>query len=85
MLRFRKFNEATIPPKELQGEAAKKAMLNYITSSFQRFLNLDTNDNKGLLLLVAALNVLNTGDSSAQTISTARRLTQMAFKRSMKK
>lgn len=66
-------------------EGTRKSMLALITSYFQRFVNsADVKDNRSLLLLVAALNVLNSNTDDSYAISTAKRLAQMAFIRSGK-
>lgn len=63
----------------------RKSMLALITSYFQRFVNSgDVKDNRSLLLLVAALNILNSNTDDSYAISTAKRLAQMAFIRSGK-
>lgn len=63
----------------------RKGVLNFITSNLYRFSNPDEKNNKALLMLVAALNVLNTASPDDTTaISTARRLAQMALVRSQK-
>ncbi len=63
----------------------KKGVLNFIVSNFYRFINSpDENDNKSLLMLVAALTMLNNSDQP-NSVQTARRLAQMALVRSGKK
>ena len=60
---------------------AKKGTINFIVSNFYRFVNSsDVQDNKSLLMLIAALSVLNTSSDST-AIQAARRLTQMALVR----
>ena len=59
----------------------KKNVLNFLTSNLYRFINEpETRDNKGLLMIIAALTVLNTSDTLV-AIQTARRLGQMALVR----
>lgn len=53
----------------------KKSLVNFIMSSAQRSVN-DSND-RSLLLLIAALAMLNSADDS-QVMSYARRLAQMS-------
>ena len=61
----------------------RKAILTLITSYFQRFINTsDPGDTKSMLYLIAALNVLNTGEDDAYAVSTAKRLAQLAFVKS---
>lgn len=63
----------------------KKAVLNLVTSNLYRFVNAsDDSDNKGLLMLIAALAVLNNTDHP-NSVQVARRLAQMALARSGKK
>ena len=62
----------------------KKAVVNFIVSNFYRFVNSpDESDNKSLLMLVAALTVLNADQPNATQV--ARRLAQMALVRSGRK
>ena len=66
-------------------DEAKRAVIAYITSNFYKFINNpDAGDNKGLLMLIAALTTLN-ADDTPQTLATAKRLAQMAYIRSGKK
>jgi hypothetical protein len=61
---------------------SKTNTLNFIVSNFYRFINKEDKDNKALLLLIAALTVLNTAkEGDTQVISTARRLAQSALSR----
>ena len=63
---------------------AKANIINTIVSNFQRFSNsADEKDNGALLMLTAALAVLNVSDSS-QAIQAAKRLAQMAAQRAGK-
>lgn len=63
---------------------AKKQVVMQITTYLQRFGNQESGDVKGMLLLIAALNVLNSGGDDAYAISTAKRLAQLAFVRTGK-
>lgn len=61
----------------------RKAMTSLITSYLQRFANIvDAKSDRSLLLLIAALNVLNSNTEDTYAVSTAKRLAQMAFIRS---
>jgi GH24 family phage-related lysozyme (muramidase) len=63
----------------------RRGIINFITSNFYRFINQpDAGDNKSLLMLIAALSVLNTSNED-QATQAARRLAQMALVRSGKK
>lgn len=57
----------------------KSAIINTIVSNFYRTINTRNGDNQQLLLLIAALSVLNSETNSAQAISAARRLAQLAM------
>jgi hypothetical protein len=72
MIKFDEFiNEAQDDTEDL---STKKALVNFIASNLYRFANKPEGENtKGLLLLIAALGVLNTSDDP-QAINTARRL-----------
>lgn len=52
---------------------SKKAVVSFIASNLMRFVNKPDADDKGLILLVAALSVLNLGEDPT-TINIARRL-----------
>lgn len=66
-------------------DEAKRAVIATITSNFYKFINNpDSGDNKGLLMLIAALTTLN-ADDTPQTLAAAKRLAQMAFIRTSKK
>ena len=57
---------------------AKKGLVSFITSNFYRFINNpDTTDTKGMLMLIAALTMLSSGDDP-NAIQAAKRLAQMA-------
>lgn len=69
----------------VQGDT-KQATLNFIASNFYRFTNSpDETDSKSLLMLIAALGVLNMGDDNPNAIQIAKRLAQLALVRSGKK
>ena len=60
----------------------KRAMVNQIASYLNRFVaSPKEGDVKSMLLLIAALSVLNTTETD-QSIQTAKRLAQLAFNRS---
>lgn len=64
----------------------KKQVINFITSNFYRFINQpDTGDIRGMLLLIAALSMINNADDSPSALQAARRLAQAALGRSGKK
>lgn len=64
---------------------SRKSLVQFITSNFFRFVqNPDQKDDRGMLLLIAAISLLNMGDD-LQTINTAKRLAQLALTTKMKK
>lgn len=82
---MKKFNDFIVEEKDDDVTAdTKKGVVNFITSNFYRFINsTEEGDNKALLMLVAALSVLNTDQPNS--VQVARRLAQMALVRSGKK
>lgn len=64
-------------------EDTKKGVVNFITSNFYRFINSDgEGDTKALLMLVAALSVLNSDQPNS--VQVARRMAQTALVRAGK-
>ena len=63
---------------EEQDLSTKKAIVSFIASNLYRFANKPDGDTKGLMLLVAALGILQTGDN-ATTVNAARRLATAAL------
>ena len=57
---------------------SKKAVLSFIAANLMRFINRADGDDKGLILLVAALGVLNAGEDTT-ALNTARRLATAAL------
>lgn len=67
-----------------QTKDPRKGLIQFITSNFYRFVqHPDLKDDRGMLLLIAAISLLNMGDDS-QTINTAKRLAQLAVAQSGK-
>ena len=58
--------------------STKKALVNFIAANLFRFANKPEGDVKGLMLLVAALGILNTSDDQT-AINAARRLATAAL------
>ena len=56
----------------------KKSIISFIASNLIRFANRPDGDEKGLIMLVAALGVLNVSDDQA-AINIARRLATSAL------
>jgi hypothetical protein len=59
----------------------RSAIINTIVANFYKVINSGDGDNKRLLLLIAALSILNSNLQSGQATSAARRLTQLAMQR----
>lgn len=69
---------------DIQGKDPRKALIQYITSNFYRFVqHPDIKDQRGMLLLIAAISLLNSGDET-YTINAAKRLAQLALSQSGK-
>jgi len=63
----------------------KKAVVNFVASNLQRFINTEDSDSKSMLMLIAALAMLNTSEENPTAIQTARRLANAALTRVGKK
>lgn len=61
-----------------QDLSTKKALVSFIAANLFRFANKPEGDTKGLMLLVAALGILNTSDDAA-AVNTAKRLATAAL------
>ena len=75
-MEMKKFNDLIIeaPDDDEQPATTKRALVNLIATNLFRLTNIaNAEDSRGLLLLIAALSVLNAGDDP-QSINTARRL-----------
>jgi hypothetical protein len=76
MIKFEEFVQEA--KEDEQDLTTKKALVNFIASNLFRFANKPDGDTKGLMLLVAALGILNTSDD-ATAVNTARRLATAAL------
>lgn len=65
--------------EEVEDKDTKSSLINYITSNFYKTVNDKDGDPRKLLLLIAAISMLNINDESALTA--ARKLAQMSVKR----
>ena len=64
----------------------KKSVTSFIASNLQRFAgSTDETDTKAMLMLVAALSLLDASDDNPTALQTARRLATMALVKSTKK
>ena len=63
---------------------SKKSLIQYITANFYRLAQQpDTKNDRGMLLLLAAISMLSV-DDDAQSINLAKRLAQLALTQSNK-
>lgn len=76
MIKFEEFIQEA--KEDEQDLSTKKALVNFIASNLFRFANRPEGDTKGLMLLVAALGILNTSDD-ASAVNVARRLATAAL------
>ncbi len=76
MIKFEEF--VTEAKDDEQDLSTKKAIVNFIAANLYRFANKPEGDTKGLMLLVAALGILNTSDD-ATAVNVARRLATAAL------
>lgn len=65
--------------EEVEDKESKASLINYITSNFYKTVNEKDGDQRKLLLLIAAISMLNVNDESALTA--ARKLAQMSIKK----
>ena len=70
--------QAFFEASEEEELSTKKALVNFIAANLFRFANKPEGDVKGLMLLVAALGILNTSDDQT-AINAARRLATAAL------
>jgi hypothetical protein len=70
---------------DIQLETTKKSLIGFIGSNLARFISkADKEDNRSILLLIAALQLINTSDDT-QSLTVARRLATAALTKSPKK
>jgi hypothetical protein len=69
MKKFSEFNEEA--PDE---DNTKKSVLNLIATSLNRQASSSDKDTRSILMLIAALGMLNAKDDTGLSLSTARRL-----------
>lgn len=68
---------------EAKSSNTKAGLQSLIANAFFRFANEKDQDTKGMLLLIAALSMLNSGDD-VQTLNAARRLATAGMSRGNK-
>lgn len=69
----------------LKDASSKKQLVNMIATQLYKYVNASSYDVKSLIMLVAALTLLNTDDDNLQALNTARRLAMSATARTNKK
>lgn len=69
MKKFSEFNEETSDE-----DNTKKSVLNLIATSLNRQASSPDKDTRSILMLIAALGMLNAKDDTGLSLSTARRL-----------
>lgn len=77
---FRTFTEENA---DAEPNNTRKGVTNFITTNLFRFINAPGEDDKSLLLLIAALAVLSNNEDP-QSVQVARRMAQAALQRSGK-
>lgn len=68
---------------EAKNSNTKAGLQNLIANAFFRFANAKDPDTKGMLMLIGALTILNSGDDT-HTLNVARRMATAAMSRSNK-
>ena len=79
MIKFEEFVAEAAPATQDEPDLSnKKALVSFIAANLMRFANKPEGDTKGLMLLVAALAILNTSED-ATAVNTAKRLATAAL------
>ena len=81
---MKRFKDFIIEEDDDTNLETKNALISFITSNLYRYINSDATDNKPLLMLIAALSVLNTSNSTT-ALNTARRLATGAMQKASRK
>jgi len=81
---MKRFKDFIIEEDDDTSLETKNALVSFITSNLYRYINSDATDNKPLLMLIAALSVLNTSNSTT-ALNTARRLATGAMQKASRK
>lgn len=66
--------EEEIGDEPAPDDATKKSLINIIANNLNRYKTSDKGDVKNMLMMIAALSLLNSKDSSGLALNTARRL-----------
>jgi hypothetical protein len=81
---MKRFKDFIIEEDDDTNLETKNALISFITSNLYRYINSDATDNKPLLMLIAALSILNTSNNTA-ALNTARRLATGAMQKASRK
>lgn len=74
---MKKFSDFAAEENDDEGqsdEATRKALVNIIANNLNRLKTSDKGDVKNMLMMIAALSLLNSKDNSGLALSTARKL-----------
>jgi hypothetical protein len=66
--------EEEIGDEPASDDATKKSLINVIANNLNRYKTSDKGDVKNMLMMIAALSLLNSKDNSGLALNTARRL-----------
>lgn len=78
---MKKFAEFKEEKKENNLDATKDSLLAMIANSLNRYKSSDKGDVRGILMLIAALQMISAGGNSNLAISTARRLVSSSLRK----
>ena len=81
---MKRFKDFIIEEDDDTNLETKNALISFITSNLYRYINSDATDNKPLLMLIAALSIINTSNNTA-ALNTARRLATGAMQKASRK
>ena len=74
---MKKFSDFAAEENDDEGqsdEATRKALVNIIANNLNRLKTSDKGDVKNMLMMIAALSLLNSKDNSGLALNTARKL-----------
>lgn len=74
---MKKFSDFAAEENDDEGQsddATRKSLVNIIANNLNRYKTSDKGDVKNMLMMIAALSLLNSKDNSGLALNTARRL-----------
>lgn len=74
MKKFSDFTAEENDEEPQSDEATRKALVNIIANNLNRLKTSDKGDVKNMLMMIAALSLLNSKDNSGLALNTARKL-----------